>query len=156
MAQKSPKMRKMAAQGSQRWPKGSKRGLKVVQKRPKIDFGDLEFDMLFTVRTPYWEVLGGFPKRQKYGCLFRALPRGVQRCTYGPKVVKRVESGNPKGFQNGAKSDKKGSQKHALIPMTPFGCPIGGPGAWCHLLEFYLIILLHFNLLVQNYLANYS
>ena len=116
-------MRKIVAQGAKGGQKVPKREPKVVQKRPTIDFGDLEFDMLFTVRTPYWEVLGGFPKRQKYGCFFRTLPRGVQRCTYGPKVVKRVENGSPKGLQNGAKGVKKGSQKHALIPMTPFGCP---------------------------------
>ena len=99
-------------------------GVGILQtKGQQINFCDLEFDMLFTVRTPYWEVLGGFPKRQKYGCFLRTLPRGVQRCTYGPKVGKRVENGSPKGLQNGAKIDKKGSQKHALIPMTPFGRP---------------------------------
>ena len=101
----------------------------MVQKCSKIDFGDLEFDIVFIVRTPYWEVLGGFPKRQKYGCFFRTLPTGVQRCTYGPKVVKRVEHGNPKGLQHGAKSDTKEIPKTRPHSYGTLWVPIGGPEA---------------------------
>ena len=100
----------------------------MTKKRPKIDFGDLEFDMLFTVRTPCREISGELPKGQKRDVFSRALPGGVRRRVCGPKVVKWVENGSPKGLQNGAKSVKKGvpiTHRHSCgIPWVP----IGGPG----------------------------
>ena len=100
----------------------------MTKKRPNIDFGDLEFDMLFTVRTPCWEVSGELPKGQKCDVFSRALPGVVRRRVYGLKAVKWVENGSPKGLQNGAKSVKKGvpiTHRHSYgIPWAP----IGGPG----------------------------
>ena len=101
---------------------------KVTKKRSKINFCDLEFDMLFTVRTPCWEVSGEIPKGQKCDVFSRALPGGVRRRICGLKVVKWVENGSPKGLQNGAKSVKKGvpiTYRHSC--GTPW-VPIGGPG----------------------------
>ena len=108
---------------------GSKVEPKVTKKRPKIDFCDLEFDMLFTVRTPCWEVSGELPKGQKCDVFSRALPGGVRRRICGPKVVKWVENGSHKGLQNGAKSVKKGVPKTRPHSYDTLWAPIGGPGA---------------------------
>ena len=127
MSKKSPQMRKMVAQGSQRWPKGSKMELKVVKKRPKIGFGDLEFDMVFTVRTPYWEVLGGFPKRQKYGCFSEPSQEGSR----GAPMAQRWSKGSKTGAQRVSKMEQKASKRDPKNTPSFLWHPLGahrGPG----------------------------
>ena len=122
-------MRKMVAQGSQRWPKGAQKGAKSGPKALQTWFWGPWVRYGIYCTNSILGGPGGVPKETKIRLLFQNPPKRGPEVHLWPKGGQKDRKLEPKGSPKWSKKRQKGVPKTRPHSYCTLWAPMGGPGS---------------------------